>query len=206
MSQKSGKFAVNRSDGANKDDAFHRRLYQALLCRDPGFDGRFFVGVRTTGIYCRSICPAPKPKQRNCVFYRTAAEAERFGYRPCLRCRPEAAPNSPAWLGTVATVGRGMRLIEEGYLDHHSVAELAALLGIGPRHLSRLFFRHAGARPGEVAGVRRVQAAKRLITESDMPLTRIAFEAGFGSVRRFNDAFLKTYKRAPSTFRRGPLP
>jgi AraC family transcriptional regulator of adaptative response / DNA-3-methyladenine glycosylase II len=183
-------------------DASHRRFYAALLRRDPGFDGSFFVGVRTTGVYCRSICPAPKPKQRNCVFYRSAAEAERAGYRPCLRCRPETVPGSPAWIGTATTVGRGLRLIEEGYLDHHSVSELAELLGIGARHLSRLFLRHVGASPREIARVRRVQAAKRLITVSDMPLARIAFEAGFGSVRRFNDAFSKTYKRAPSSFRR----
>jgi AraC family transcriptional regulator of adaptative response / DNA-3-methyladenine glycosylase II len=194
---------VNWQGCVEQEDARHHRLYQALLCRDADFDGRFFVGVRTTGVYCRSICPAPKPKRRNCVFYRTAAEAERVGYRPCLRCRPETAPDSPAWLGTATTVGRGMRLIEEGYLDHHSVSELADLLGIGARHLSRLFLRHAGASPREIARVRRVQAAKRLITDSDLPLAQVAFEAGFGSIRRFNDAFSKTYKRAPSSFRRG---
>ena len=182
-------------------DSCHDRFYEALRRRDHEFDGEFFVGVRTTRVYCRSICPAPKPKRRNCVFYRSAAEAERAGYRPCLRCRPETTPGSPAWLGTATTVGRGMRLIEDGYLDHHSVSELAELLGIGTRHLSRLFLQHVGASPRKIASVRRVQAAKRLITDSDMPLTRIAFEAGFGSVRRFNDAFLKTYKRAPSTFR-----
>ncbi|MDH3920150.1 MAG: helix-turn-helix domain-containing protein [Rhodospirillales bacterium] len=193
---------VNRQDCVDEGDARHDRLYQALLCRDPDFDGRVFVGVRTTGIYCRTICPAPKPKRRNCVFYRTAAEAERVGFRPCLRCRPETAPGSPAWLGTATTVGRGMRLIEEGYLDDHSVSELADLLGIGARHLSRLFLRHAGANPGEIARVRRVQAAKRLITDSDLPLAHIAFEAGFGSLRRFNDAFAKSYKRPPSSFRR----
>lgn len=126
--------------GRSKDgNASHRRLYAALLRRDPGFDGRFYVGVRTTGIYCRSICPAPKPKPQNCVFFRSAAEAERAGYRPCRRCRPETAPGSPAWLGTATTVRRGLRLIEDGYLDRHSVSELADLLGMGARHLSRLF-------------------------------------------------------------------
>jgi AraC family transcriptional regulator of adaptative response / DNA-3-methyladenine glycosylase II len=194
---------VNRNDRIEGGDSRHDHFYEALLRRDHEFDGEFFVAVRTTGVYCRPICPAPKPKRRNCVFYRTAAEAERAGYRPCLRCRPESAPGSPAWLGTATTVGRGMRLIEEGYLERHSVPELADLLGIGARHLSRLFLRHVGASPREIARVRRVQAAKRLVTDSNLPLARIAFEAGFGSVRGFNDAFLKTYKCAPSTFRRG---
>ena len=184
----------------------HRHLYEALLRRDPAFDGLVFVAVRTTGIYCRLICPARKPKEGNCVFYRSAAEAERFGYRPCLRCRPEAAPGSPAWRGTAATVGRGLRLIEEGFLDRNAVSDLASLLGIGTRHLSRLFLRHLGASPAEIARVRRVQRAKRLITETDLPLVRVAFEAGFGSVRRFNDAFLKTYALSPSRLRGRPAP
>lgn len=192
---------MNGAENPFKDDSCHRRLYQALLRRDPQFDGTFYVGVRTTGVYCRSICPAPKPKEQNCEFYRSAAEAELAGYRPCLRCRPETAPGSPAWHGTGATVSRAMRMIDEGYLDCHSVPELADRLGIGTRHLSRLFARHMGASPRDIARTQRVQAAKRLITDSDMPMARVAFEAGFGSVRCFNDAFLRTYKRAPSTFR-----
>ncbi|MFI5021490.1 MAG: bifunctional transcriptional activator/DNA repair enzyme AdaA [Alphaproteobacteria bacterium] len=176
---------------------------RARLARDVRFDGRFFIGVRTTRIYCRPICPVRPAFARNVVFFRTAAEAERAGFRPCLRCRPETAPGSPAWRGTEATVLRGMRLIEAGFLDSASVADLAAKLGVGSRHLARLFLRHVGASPQAVASTRCVQAAKRMIDQTDLPLAKIAFAAGFGSLRRFNAAFLATYKRPPSSFRRG---
>src|SRR5215831_813439 len=139
---------------------------RARLARDPAYDGLFFVGVRTTRIYCRPVCPARPAKSENVVFFPTAAAAERAGFRPCLRCRPETAPGSPAWTGTATTVARGMRLIEEGFLDCSSVDRLAAKLGIGPRHLLRLFLRHAGATPSEVAATRRVQSAKRLLNET----------------------------------------
>jgi AraC family transcriptional regulator of adaptative response / DNA-3-methyladenine glycosylase II len=175
---------------------------RARLARDPAFDGLFFTGVRTTRIYCRPVCPVRPARSQNVVFYPTAAAAERAGFRPCLRCRPETAPGSPAWNGTATTVARGMRLIGEGFLDEGSVADLAARLGIGPRHLLRLFLRHLGATPSEVAGTLRVQRAKRLIDQTGMPLSEIAFAAGFQSVRRFNDAFRATYGRPPSAFRR----
>jgi AraC family transcriptional regulator of adaptative response/methylated-DNA-[protein]-cysteine methyltransferase len=175
---------------------------RARLARDPAFDGVFFTGVRTTRIYCRPVCPVRPAQSKNVQFYATAAAAERAGFRPCLRCRPETAPGSPAWNGTATTVARGMRLIQEGYLDQASVADLADHLGIGPRHLLRLFLHHAGATPIEVAATRRVQAAKRLIDETAMPLSEIAFTAGFRSIRRFNDAFRATYGRPPSSFRR----
>ena len=175
---------------------------RARFARDPAYDGLFFVGVRTTRIYCRPVCPARPAKSENVVFFPTAAAAERAGFRPCLRCRPETAPGSPAWTGTATTVARGMRLIEEGFLDRSSVEELAGKLGIGPRHLLRLFLRHAGATPSEVAATRRVQAAKRLLNETAMPLSQVAFAAGFKSVRRFNDAFRATYGRPPSSFRK----
>ena len=175
---------------------------RARLARDPAFDGRFFTGVRTTRIYCRPVCPVRPARSQNVVFYPTAAAAERAGFRPCLRCRPETAPGSPAWNGTATTVARGMRLLGEGFLDEGSVADLAARLGIGPRHLLRLFLRHLGATPSEVAGTLRVQRAKRLIDQTAMPLSEIAFAAGFQSVRRFNDAFRATYGRPPSAFRR----
>jgi AraC family transcriptional regulator of adaptative response/methylated-DNA-[protein]-cysteine methyltransferase len=174
---------------------------RARLGRDRAFDGAFFSGVRSTRIYCRPVCPVRPARSENVTFYPTAAAAERAGFRPCLRCRPEAALGSPAWAGTAATVARGMRLIEEGYCEQHSVPELARALGVGPRHLLRLFLRHAGATPNEVAATKRVQKAKRLIDETTMPLAEIAFAAGFGSVRRFNDAFLSTYQRTPSSFR-----
>src|SRR6266446_4919789 len=175
---------------------------RARLARDRGFDGAFFTGVRTTRIYCRPVCPVRPARSANVVFFGSAAAAERAGFRPCLRCRPETAPGSPAWNGTATTVARGMRLIGEGFLDEAPVADLAARLGIGPRHLLRLFLHHLGATPSEVAATRRVQAAKRLIDRTAMPLSEIAFAAGFHSIRRFNDAFRATYGRPPSSFRR----
>jgi AraC family transcriptional regulator of adaptative response / DNA-3-methyladenine glycosylase II len=175
---------------------------RARLARDPAFDGVFFTGVRTTRIYCRPVCGVRPAKSENVQFFATAAAAERAGFRPCLRCRPETAPGSPPWNGTATTVARGMRLIEEGFLDKASVAALADHLGIGPRHLLRLFLHHAGATPSEVAATRRVQAAKRLIDQTAMPLSEIALAAGFGSIRRFNDAFRATYGRPPSSFPR----
>jgi AraC family transcriptional regulator, regulatory protein of adaptative response / methylated-DNA-[protein]-cysteine methyltransferase len=175
---------------------------RARLARDPAFDGVFFTGVRTTRIYCRPVCPVRPARSQNVMFFRSAAAAERAGFRPCLRCRPETAPGSPAWSGTATTVARGMRLIEEGFLDEGSVSALADRLGVGPRHLLRLFLRHAGATPSEMAATRRVQTAKRLIDQTSMPLSAVAFAAGFGSVRRFNDAFRATYGRRPSSLRR----
>jgi AraC family transcriptional regulator of adaptative response/methylated-DNA-[protein]-cysteine methyltransferase len=176
---------------------------RARITRDRRYDGVFFTAVRTTGIYCRPICPVHPARPGNVIFFRTAAEAEQAGFRPCLRCRPETAPGSPAWLGTETTVIRGMRLIEEGFLDNGTVAQLAERLGVGPRHLCRLFMRHVGAGPSAVASTRRVQAAKRLIDRGEMSLAEIAFAAGFGSVRRFNAAFLQTYGRPPTSLRRG---
>src|ERR1700756_5744424 len=161
---------------------------RARLARDRTFDGVFFTGVRTTRIYCRPVCPVRPARSANVVFLGSAAAAERAGFRPCLRCRPETAPGSPAWNGTATTVARAMRLIEEGFLNEASVAELADRLGVGPRPLLRLFVRHAGATPTEVAATRRVQRAKRLIDETEMRMSEIAHAAGFRSLRRFNDA------------------
>jgi AraC family transcriptional regulator of adaptative response/methylated-DNA-[protein]-cysteine methyltransferase len=174
---------------------------RARLARDSAFDGLFFTGVRTTRIYCRPVCPVRPARSANVVFFGSAAAAERAGFRPCLRCRPETAPGSPAWSGTATTVARAMRLIEEGFLDEASVAELADRLGMGSRHLLRLFVHHTGATPTEVAATCRVQKAKRLIDETEMPMSEIAFTAGFRSLRRFNDAFRATYGRPPSSFR-----
>jgi len=175
----------------------------ARIRRDAAYDGLFYTCVRTTKIYCRPICPVAHALSRNVFFLPSAAAAERAGFRPCLRCRPESAPGSPAWRGTATTVERGLRFIEEGYLDRQSVDELAARLGIGARHLSRLFLKHVGASPSQVAATRRVQKAKKLVSDTAMPISEIAFVAGFGSIRRFNDAFVSTYGRAPSSFRRG---
>jgi AraC family transcriptional regulator, regulatory protein of adaptative response / methylated-DNA-[protein]-cysteine methyltransferase len=178
---------------------------RARLARDPAHDGKFFTGVRTTRIYCRPVCPVRPAKSRNVTFFPTAAAAERAGFRPCLRCRPETAPGSPAWSGTASTVARGLRLIDEGFLDRASVAMLAEKLGVGPRHLLRLFVRHAGATPSEVAATGRVQRAKRLIDQTPIPLSDVAFAAGFASVRRFNDAFRATSAGRRHRFARGPV-
>ena len=174
---------------------------RARLARDQSFDGLFFTGVKTTRIYCRPVCPVRPARSENVTFFPSAAAAERAGFRPCLRCRPETAPGSPAWRGSATTVARAMRLIEEGVLDRQSVEALAETLGVGARHLSRLFLKHVKASPSEVAATRRVQRAKRLIDHTDLSMTEIAFAAGFRSVRRFNDAFKQTYKRPPSSFR-----
>ncbi len=174
----------------------------ARLRRDPAFDGRFFTAVKTTGIYCRPVCPVKQPLTKNVSYYPSAAAAERDGYRPCLRCRPETAPFCAAWNGTRSTVGRALKLIEGGVLDEASVEQLAARLGIGARHLARLFQRHVGASPLQTAKTIRLQRAKRLLDDSDLPITAIAYHAGFKSLRRFNAAFVDLYKRPPSAFRR----
>ena len=179
-----------------------RALDRARISRDPRFDGKFFIAVKTTGIYCRPICPSRTSKSWNVRYYATAAAAAEAGYRPCLRCRPEAAPGTPAWLGTSAVVRRALRLIDEGILDNASVDELANKLGVGSRHLRRLFVQHVGTSPISLAQTRRLQFAKRLLDESNLPITEIALAAGFGSLRRFNAAILQTYERAPRELRK----
>jgi AraC family transcriptional regulator, regulatory protein of adaptative response / methylated-DNA-[protein]-cysteine methyltransferase len=173
----------------------------ARLSRDARYDGRFFTAVKTTRIYCRPVCPVKQPLTRNVVYYPTAAAAEAAGFRPCLRCRPETAPFCPAWNGTRSTVARALKLIDGGALERDSVAALAARLGICSRHLARLFERHVGASPQQVAQTRRLQRAKRLLDTTEEPMTEIAYRAGFGSVRRFNAAFAALYGRSPSSLR-----
>ena len=180
----------------------HEIYERARLSRDARFDGRFYVGVRTTGIYCRPICPAVSPKSENVTFYPSAAAAGEAGYRPCLRCRPECAPGTPAWSGTSTTVRRGLRLIAGGALNDGSIENLADRLGVTSRHLRRLFAKHLGASPLAVAHTQRLHFAKRLIDQSDLPMSDIATAAGYRSVRRFNDAFRKTYDRSPRELRR----
>ncbi len=175
---------------------------EARLRRDLAFDGKFFTAVRTTKIYCRPVCPVKHPLTKNVSYYPTAAAAERAGYRPCLRCRPETAPFCAAWKGTRTTVERALKLIEEGALDSGNVEKLAERLGVGARHLSRLFADHIGASPLQTAQTLRIGRAKRLLDETTLPITEIAFKAGFGSVRRFNAAFQKLYGRPPSSMRR----
>ncbi len=175
---------------------------RARVGRNRLYDGRFFSGVRTTKIYCRPVCPVRPAKAANVTFYPSAAAAEVAGFRPCLRCRPEAAPFSPAWNGSLATVERAMRLIVDGALDEANVTALAERLGVGPRHLTRLFRKHLGASPVQIAQTTRVQRAKRLLDETDLPISDIAMQAGFGSLRRFNALFAAVYRRPPSEIRR----
>src|SRR5690606_11934217 len=175
--------------------------YRAVLTRDPRFDGRFFTGVKTTGIYCRPACPARPPKRENMTFVISAAAAEEAGFRACLRCRPETAPDMGAWRGTSNTVSRALNLIEAGVLDEGDVDALAARLGVGDRHLRRLFRQHLGAAPVSVAQTRRVLLAKALIHQTDLPMAEVAMASGFGSVRRFNETFQALYGRPPSALR-----
>lgn len=177
-------------------------LEAARQSRDVRFDGRFFVGVLTTGIYCRPVCPVRVPMKENVQLYRTAAAAAGAGFRPCLRCRPESSPGTPAWTGASWKVSRALQLIDQGFLDDAGVAELAAQLEVGPRQLSRLFQQHLGASPVEVGKTRRLHFAKKLIDETDLPLAEVCFAAGFGSVRRFNAVFNEVYGRSPRALRR----
>ena len=175
---------------------------RARLARDARFDGQFYVGVRSTGIYCRPICPANAPKSENVRFFPSAAAAGEAGFRPCLRCRPECAPGTPAWSGTSTTVRRGLRLISNGALDDGNIENLADRLGVTSRHLRRLFTKHLGASPLAVAHTQRLHFAKRLIDETTLPMSHVSSAAGYGSIRRFNDAFRKTYGRSPRELRR----
>lgn len=176
--------------------------YRAISTRDARFDGRLFVGVKTTGIYCRPICPARTPKFVNVSFYASAAAAQEAGFRPCLRCRPETSPDLAFWRGTTNTVSRALALIEAGGLDEADVEGLANRLGVGARQLRRLFRQHVGASPIAVAQTRRVLLAKQLIHETSLPMAEVALASGFNSVRRFNETFLQLFGRPPATLRR----
>lgn len=177
--------------------------YRALQTRDPRFDGRLFVGVTSTGVYCRPICPARTPKVENCRFFASAAAAQEAGFRPCLRCRPETAPDLASWRGTSNTVSRALALIADGGLDggEAGVEALAERLGIGGRQLRRLFRQHLGASPVAVAQTRRALFARQLIQETRMPMVEVALAAGFGSVRRFNETFRDLFDCPPSALR-----
>src|SRR5947207_3545146 len=182
------------------------RWYDALRSHDPRFDGRIFIAVTSTRIYCRPICPAKRPLKKNVRIYASAAAAESDGFRPCLRCRPEVAPWTSAWNGTSTTVSRALRLIGEGALDAGDVDALARRLGVTSRHMRRLFEEHLGASPIAIAQSRRIHFARTLITDTSLPITHIAFAAGFSSVRRFNHAVKSAYRMAPREMRRGRVP
>lgn len=176
-------------------------LYDALVNRDARFDGKLFFAVTSTGIYCRPVCPAPKPKPENVLFFADAETAALAGFRACKRCRPEARPGSPAWEGTKATVTRALRLLA-GTDAPESVIELADKLGVTDRHLRRLFKTHLGKSPMEVKQENRLSLAKTLLKDSDANIADIAFAAGFGSLRRFNDAFKQATGLPPSDWRK----
>src|SRR3954454_853270 len=171
---------------------------RARKARDPRFDGRFFTGVLTTRIYCRPVCPVRSPKEENIRYFPTAAAAAEAGLRPCLRCRPECSPGTPAWLGASSTVSRALRLIGKSDLEDSGMEGLAERLGVGSRHLRRLFLRHLGATPSAVAQTRRLHFAKKLIDEPRLPMIQIALASGFGCVRRFNHSIRTVYHRTPT--------
>jgi AraC family transcriptional regulator of adaptative response / DNA-3-methyladenine glycosylase II len=181
-----------------------RTYYRALQSRDARFDGRVFVSCTSTGIYCRPICPTRPPKFENCRFFASAAAAQEAGFRPCLRCRPEIAPELAFWRGTANTVNRALALIADGALDGENadVEALAGRLGVGGRQLRRLFQRHLGASPIAVAQTRRVLFAKQLLHDTHLPMAEVALASGFGSVRRFNETFRNLFRRPPSALRR----
>jgi AraC family transcriptional regulator of adaptative response / DNA-3-methyladenine glycosylase II len=175
---------------------------QARLARDARFDGRFFTAVKSTGIYCRPVCPAPPPHEKNVEYFATAAAAFNAGYRPCLRCRPESAPESPAWLGTETSVRRALRLINEGALEVADLDALCTRLGLTPRHLRRLFQQHLGVSPGAYIQNRNLLFAKKLLGETTLPLLEVALASGFQSRRRFNAAFKEHLQLTPGQIRK----
>ncbi|MER6943370.1 AlkA N-terminal domain-containing protein [Nonomuraea sp. NPDC000554] len=175
--------------------------YRAVSARDARFDGRFYTAVTTTRIYCRPICPARTPASRNVRFYRHAASAEAAGFRPCKRCRPELSPGDPGWDLRGDLIGRALRLIDDGAADERGVAGLAGRLHITERHLHRLFVAELGVGPLAVARTKRLLLAKQLLTETSLPVTEVAFAAGFGSVRQFNATMRETYGFTPSELR-----
>ncbi|MGE0614830.1 MAG: bifunctional transcriptional activator/DNA repair enzyme AdaA [Bacteriovoracia bacterium] len=185
-------------------DPLHARYYAAMRARDVRFDGKFFVGVKTTGIYCRPVCPA-RPKRENVEFFFTRRAAERAGYRPCRRCRPETRPHSPAWVGTKAVLQRALKLLEgDAALEMLELNEdqFAARFGMSARHLRRLFNAELGRTPKQVAFSHRLAHAHHLVTTTVQPITEIALAAGFRSIRRFNDAFKARYRQPPSALRK----
>ena len=195
-----GRLRLETSDEASELDP--AICWQAIRSRDRRFDGRFFAGVRTTRVYCRPICPVPLRKRENVRWFPSAASAEAAGFRPCRRCRPHTSPGTPAWLGTSSVVSRALKLIFNGDLDEGDVEGLAGHVGLGARHLRRLFVQHLGASPVRVAQTRRIHFARSLIEETELPITKIAFYSGFRSIRQFNHAMRAAFDQSPSELRR----
>ncbi len=182
------------------NDAICRK---ARLSRDARFDGLFFTGVKTTGIFCRSICPATLPKEQNVSYYPSALSAVQAGLRPCLRCRPESAPGSPAWRGVQTTLARAVKMIDQGEWQGQSLPQFAARLGVSERYLRKLFSTHLGISPLKYANFQRVLFAKQLLQETSLPIAEVGHMAGFGSTRRFNAQFVECLSLNPRELRRG---
>jgi AraC family transcriptional regulator, regulatory protein of adaptative response / DNA-3-methyladenine glycosylase II len=180
--------------------------YRAVVARDPRFDGRFFTGVTSTGVYCRPVCPARTPARRNMRFFPHAGAAEAAGFRACRRCRPETSPGSPDWNVRADLAARAVQLITDGYADEHGISGLAERLAVTDRHLRRLLLAELGATPIALARTTRLQTARRLLAETRMPVTEIAFASGFASVRQFNASFRQAYQQPPSALRTRPGP
>jgi AraC family transcriptional regulator of adaptative response / DNA-3-methyladenine glycosylase II len=181
----------------SRDDLF----YRAMLARDNRFDGKFFVGVKTTGIYCRPVCPA-RPRRENVEFFAHARLAEQAGYRPCLRCRLEAAPGSPAWTGKTAVVQRALKAIADQETAGIGEEAFAGRFGVGARHLRRLFMAELGKSPKRLILEGRLDFARKLIAETRIPMAEVARTAGFTSLRRFNAAIKDRFRRPPTALRR----
>lgn len=180
----------------------HDQCYRALRAHDTRFDGRFFVGVATTRIYCRPVCSVKSPRRENCRFFPSAAAAESQGFRPCLRCRPELAPGYAAVDANRRLARSAASLIEDGSLGESGLPELAATLGVTDRHMRRVFHDEFGVAPIEYAQTQRLLLAKRLLTDTALPVTEVALASGFASLRRFNDLFRKRYRMTPGELRR----
>ncbi|MGW8567104.1 AlkA N-terminal domain-containing protein [Isoptericola sp. NPDC055881] len=184
-----------------EDPQVFAERYRAIAARDTRFDGQFFTAVRSTGIYCRPSCPARTPKPENVTFYVTSAAAHEAGFRACKRCLPEAAPGTPAWDLRHDLAGRAMRLIADGVVDREGTDGLAARLGYSARHVHRMLSAELGAGPLALARAQRAQTARSLVVGSDMPLADVAFAAGFGSIRQFNDTVAEVFDTTPSDLR-----
>ena len=177
------------------------RCYGALKSRDPRFDGWFFTAVTSTKIYCRPSCPAKTPKRENVRFYSTSAAAQQAGFRACLRCRPDAAPGSPEWLGRADVAARAVKLILHGIVDTEGVSGLAKRLGYGERQLHRVLIAEVGTGALALARAQRAQTARLLLETTGLPVTHVAFAAGFASVRQFNDTVKAVFARTPTELR-----
>lgn len=197
-----GNFAKNSYRGSEMMLENQSGLYAAFMAKDARFDGRFFVGISSTGIYCRPVCRAKQPKAENCTFYHTAAEAEQAGYRPCLLCRPELAPGASITDASANVAHRAARMLEECCGSGQRLGELSWRLGCTDRHIRRVFMAEYHVSPVQYLQTCRLLLAKNLLTDTDLSVLDVAMAAGFGSLRRFNDLFKKHYALSPTALRK----